>query len=410
MTWYPVTTDVEDRIQQLSVWKLSTDLRQNEPTYLTPYYYANAGRGYPAIADPPVFPYVNTVYNSDAAVNDPANLHILDALGFGDDALAKNVVLCDDQLLIATGDPVISGNVSTIPVTVTLQRGLRALAVNNLSLSGVKLVISVDNGSASETEAFTNVAGEISFTVSQDIPTFLESNLRICSYSVWPRTVTPCNPGADHQQLLVQQQTEGSLCSLCVDLTIPGDQFLAVELNEFNAIAGDHAVTLHWQTASETDNDHFDISRNSTLVGRVNANGNGTGSSYQWTENNLNNGTEYTYSVSSIDVNGAAEQIFTISATPTMNAATITEYALHQNYPNPFNPETSITFDVAEASQVMLTVYNPLGQTVATLVNGTVEAGRHSVSFDAANLPSGLYFYRMDAGQFSAIKKMVLMK
>jgi hypothetical protein len=408
MTWYPVTTDLEDRIQQLSIWKLSTDLRESESTYLTPYYYTNAGRGYPLITDPPVFPYVNTVHNSDAAVNDPANLHILDALGYDGDGLAKNVALCDDQLLIATGAPVISGSTSNIPVTISLQRGPRALEVNNLSLSGVKLLISVDNGSVSTSEAFTNASGEVSFTVSQEIPTILESNVRICTYSVWPRSVASCEPGS--QQLLVQQQTEGSLCSLCVDLAIPGDQFLAVELASFDAFAGDRSVTLNWSTASETDNDHFDIQRDGTTVGRIQSNNSATGASYNWSESNLVNGREYVYSLIAVDVRGGAEVIGTINATPAASAATITEYALHQNYPNPFNPETSISFDIVEAGTVTLKVFNPLGMTVATLVDGAMTSGRHSVTFDAANLPSGLYFYRLDAGDFSAVKKMVLMK
>ena len=63
-----------------------------------------------------------------------------------------------------------------------------------------------------------------------------------------------------------------------------------------------------------------------------------------------------------------------------------------------------------DAGDASLTVYNALGQTVATLVNGQMNAGRHTVNFNAANLPSGLYFYRLTAGDFTAIKKMILMK
>jgi hypothetical protein len=124
----------------------------------------------------------------------------------------------------------------------------------------------------------------------------------------------------------------------------------------------------------------------------------------------LVNGREYTYTLLAVNIHGVSEVIGTVNATPTAAAATITEYALHQNYPNPFNPETSISFDIVEAGVVSLTVYNATGQTIATLVNGSLASGRHSVSFDAANLPSGLYFYRLDAGNFSAVKKMILMK
>jgi len=88
----------------------------------------------------------------------------------------------------------------------------------------------------------------------------------------------------------------------------------------------------------------------------------------------------------------------------------ITEYALHQNYPNPFNPETQITFDLLEAGTVHLTVYNLMGQEVTSLVNGGMTAGRHSVRFDATNLPSGLYLYRMDVNGFTGQHKMLLLK
>jgi hypothetical protein len=188
------------------------------------------------------------------------------------------------------------------------------------------------------------------------------------------------------------------------------DVILPVELLSFSATPYNTEVRLEWQTASETDNDYFEIERDGTVMGRVEADNLATGSSYSWTESNLINGREYTYSLISVSVAGAREIIGTASATPTMNAATISEYVLHQNYPNPFNPETTIAFDIVEAGEVTLTVYNSTGQTVATLVNGTMNSGRHSVTFDASILPSGLYFYRLNAGEFTAVKKMVLMK
>ncbi|MBI5058553.1 T9SS type A sorting domain-containing protein, partial [candidate division KSB1 bacterium] len=93
-----------------------------------------------------------------------------------------------------------------------------------------------------------------------------------------------------------------------------------------------------------------------------------------------------------------------------LNAAVITEYALAQNFPNPFNPSTSIVFDMVDAGFVSLKVYNTLGQEVAAVVNGSMDAGRHVVTFDAANLPSGMYLYRLETNGFSAQHKMLLMK
>ncbi|NUO19810.1 T9SS type A sorting domain-containing protein [bacterium] len=111
------------------------------------------------------------------------------------------------------------------------------------------------------------------------------------------------------------------------------------------------------------------------------------------------------------DINGIRRShgVRTIEA-GLFNSAVITEFALNQNYPNPFNPTTAISFDVPEASDVTLTVVNALGIEVAKLVNGRVEAGSHTVQFDASGLPTGIYFYVMKAGAFSSTQKMLLLK
>jgi hypothetical protein len=86
-------------------------------------------------------------------------------------------------------------------------------------------------------------------------------------------------------------------------------------------------------------------------------------------------------------------------------------FVLEQNYPNPFNPSTTINFTLGKASNVKLTVYNLLGQRVATLVDGRMNAGTQSVVFDASRFASGVYFYRLDAGSnFNSVKKMLLLK
>ncbi|MBN1212316.1 MAG: T9SS type A sorting domain-containing protein [candidate division Zixibacteria bacterium] len=86
------------------------------------------------------------------------------------------------------------------------------------------------------------------------------------------------------------------------------------------------------------------------------------------------------------------------------------EFALAQNYPNPFNPSTRIEFSLPTAGQAKLEIFNILGQNVATLVNETLSAGNHEIEFDASNLPSGIYFYRLMHENGSATKKMVLVK
>lgn len=86
-------------------------------------------------------------------------------------------------------------------------------------------------------------------------------------------------------------------------------------------------------------------------------------------------------------------------------------FELAQNYPNPFNPATTINFTLAKMSKVNLTVYNVLGQKVATLYNNNImEAGHHTAQFNAARFASGVYFYRLEAGNFTSVKKMMLLK
>ncbi len=90
--------------------------------------------------------------------------------------------------------------------------------------------------------------------------------------------------------------------------------------------------------------------------------------------------------------------------------ALVKGFQLEQNYPNPFNPSTSIAFTLAKAGVAKLEVFNALGQKIATLANGKRSAGQHSVIWDARNAPSGLYFYKLEAGEFLQMRKMVLMK
>jgi len=86
------------------------------------------------------------------------------------------------------------------------------------------------------------------------------------------------------------------------------------------------------------------------------------------------------------------------------------QYALYQNYPNPFNPNTRIKYQVARQSKVILSIYNTLGQKVRTIVDKQQAAGLHTISFDANALASGIYFYRLQAGNFVQVRKMILLR
>jgi hypothetical protein len=85
-------------------------------------------------------------------------------------------------------------------------------------------------------------------------------------------------------------------------------------------------------------------------------------------------------------------------------------YSLSQNYPNPFNPSTRIKYQLAKSSHVKFTIYNLTGQEIATLINGFQSAGEHELTWQPKGLPSGLYFYKIQAGDFSETKKLILQK
>jgi len=86
------------------------------------------------------------------------------------------------------------------------------------------------------------------------------------------------------------------------------------------------------------------------------------------------------------------------------------EYTLNQNYPNPFNPSTTIQFSLPENQFVTISVYNIIGEQIAELTSREYQAGTHSVSFEAGDIPTGMYLYRLETPNFIETKKMVLLK
>ena len=86
------------------------------------------------------------------------------------------------------------------------------------------------------------------------------------------------------------------------------------------------------------------------------------------------------------------------------------EFTLEQNYPNPFNPTTTISFSLPADGKVSLKIYNTFGQLMTTLVDETLSHGNHQIQWQAGDMPSGMYFYRLTSGSFSKTKRMILLK
>jgi hypothetical protein len=188
-----------------------------------------------------------------------------------------------------------------------------------------------------------------------------------------------------------------------------------VELTSFTGAANENNVTLNWATATETNNQGFEIQRNITgefmSIGFVDGNGTTTeAQNYNFTDQNLLAGS-YSYRLKQIDFDGS----FEYSDVVEVEIGAPATFSLNQNYPNPFNPSTVIEFNLAVDSRVSLTVFDVLGQEVATLISGNLAAGSRQVTFDASALNSGVYFFRIDAAgiegtNFSSVKKMILSK
>ena len=102
--------------------------------------------------------------------------------------------------------------------------------------------------------------------------------------------------------------------------------------------------------------------------------------------------------------------IISITSVGSISIPAPRKFILHQNYPNPFNPTTTLAFDLSEPSQVTLTVFDYIGRDVATVSNGYRAAGHFEITFDASKMGSGVYFYKIQAGKYTAVKKMLLLK
>jgi hypothetical protein len=130
---------------------------------------------------------------------------------------------------------------------------------------------------------------------------------------------------------------------------------------------------------------------------------------------NLNNSESYWWRVKAYNAIGWGEfsevTMFTVNITSVEEDNQLpTVFSLQQNYPNPFNPMTTIKYEIPELSFVTIKIYDVLGNEIASLVNEEKPVGTYEVEFDATNLPSGIYFYQLSAGDFISTKKMILIK
>jgi hypothetical protein len=199
-----------------------------------------------------------------------------------------------------------------------------------------------------------------------------------------------------------------TICSKSVWIENP----LPVKLVSFTSIVNGRNVILNWTTSVEENNSGFEVQR--ALLGKDFhpigfINGNGSSSSerdYSFEDRNLLSG-KYEYRLKQTDFNGNFEYF---ELREEVNIGIPGQYSLSQNYPNPFNPSTQINYDLPSDGLVTLKVFDNLGREVATLVNETKQAGYYTAELRGSNFPSGVYFYKITAGNFTSVKKMILIR
>ncbi len=189
------------------------------------------------------------------------------------------------------------------------------------------------------------------------------------------------------------------------------DKPLPIELNSFAAIVENENVILNWTTATEKDNAGFNIERKAngiwTNIGYVPGKGNSeVPTEYTFIDNKLNSGS-YNYRLKQIDYNGN-HVYFDLAGF--VNIGIPSKFSLSQNYPNPFNPATKIDFALPYDGNVMMKIYDLSGREILSVINEFRTAGYYTVDFNASNLASGIYYYKITAGNNTAVNKMVVIK
>jgi hypothetical protein len=174
--------------------------------------------------------------------------------------------------------------------------------------------------------------------------------------------------------------------------------------------------TLSWTASTGAASYRLQVSTGSSFTTTVVDQSNITGTTYA--VSGLSNNTLYYWRVNATNAGGTSSYsgtwnfttITVASSVEQVGSAVPNEYALHQNYPNPFNPSTTVEFSIPKSGFVTLKLYSTLGLSIETLVDGILTAGRYAVRWSGSSQPSGVYFCRMQTGQFCDTKRLILLK
>ena len=306
---------------------------------------------------------------------------------------------------------------------VTVKSGVESLNSAPTDSSGYIIIpFSVDSAGSFSVFARLNdpTYNDDSYWVKMDGGTFTMDNGLVTSGWQWLKFNDYTLTAGDHILTIAYREDGAELDKICITnsgiaptgmgkdaenlcSTIP------VELISFSANTAGNKIELLWSTATETNNAGFEIQRSIdnkefVTIGYVKGKGTTTEKqSYTYVDNV--SGGKFYYRLKQVDFSGSYEYSNVVEVT-----SVPLKFNLSQNYPNPFNPSTKISYSLPKESYVTLKVYDVLGKEVATLVNEKESAGNYEIDFDASGFSSGIYYYKLVAGNFSQVKKMILIK
>jgi hypothetical protein len=281
--------------------------------------------------------------------------------------------------VIPNGESVVvfgGGNPIGIPGLVVVASS----GVLNLHNTGDVVTLKDNNGILIDSYSYNGTEGEYAASMARE-PDYFGSFVKHTSISTNPLLFSPGKANVDGTNL-------------------------PVELTSFTANLAGGGVLLKWTTATEVNNYGFEVEERVSgiwnKIGFVQGHGNSNSpKEYSFYDNSV----ALSYRLKQIDTDGGFEYSDVVDVNNLSK-----EFSLDQNYPNPFNPSTFINFSLPENGLVILKVYDVLGREVATLINQEMVADYHTVEFDASQLTSGIYFYRIQVNNFTSVKKMILMK
>jgi len=279
---------------------------------------------------------------------------------------------------------------------------------DTIPLASNQLIINVNGPTPGSQTTFNNYVARIDDTPSTHrLGRFKVSGIQILSGFMNLQWVTASTIVSTYAPTAPFTETQ-----VAINAINPTSTPLPVELTSFSAAYKNSTVMLSWKTETEVNNYGFNVERKVSegdwdsivfIEGHGNSN---SPKEYSYSDKDLfAGGSKFQYRLKQMDNDGTFEysDVVEVEVVPD-------QYELSQNYPNPFNPSTTIRFSLPKQAQLKINLYNMLGELVEAIAEGTYETGYYKVTFNASNLPSGTYIYRIESSDFVQVKKMVLIK